>query len=187
MMTGFALSLAILFLLILMGSFLSILIKFRFSQKTDTPKEHINQILDLMSLTKDSHFIDLGAGDYRMVFAAKSRHKAQSEGVEISPWLIFISKLRKLIHFGIDSYPKVRVEDLQKIDLSEFDVIYANLDDIVIEGMIDNVSRTANNKAKLFLLNTTLDNIKPIKTVELDSKNKLTSYSIKKIRDHVTK
>ena len=183
MQTGFLLSLLILAFLIVASIIISLIIKNQFSQKPNTPKEILNQILHEMKMTKSDKFIDLGAGDYRVVFGARRKIGVDAVGVEISPLYVLIAKIRRLAMFGLNKYPEVRIENLFKTDLSKFTHIYANIDNCLEGGLIENIKRTAKEEAVLFTLNDQLGEIIPDKKIKIDEHNSLLKYSVKRIKD----
>lgn len=56
-------------------------------------KRDMNVLLDDLKLGKRDHVIDLGAGDGRVLQAA-ARRGARVSGVEINPFLVFMSRFR---------------------------------------------------------------------------------------------
>jgi len=86
------------------------------------PTNHtkVERMLKLVELKQDEKFIDLGSGDGRLVFAAAKKCK-HATGVEISPLLHIISKLKKT---KSKSKNTTLIRDtLWNVDLSEYDVI----------------------------------------------------------------
>ncbi len=182
MMTGFVISIIILCVLIVIGVVLSVFIKIKYSKKQNTPKTMITTILKHMDLDKKTDFVDLGAGDFRMVFSARSIYKCNSYGVEISPILIFIAKIKRAFLFGTAENPEVKVESLTNTNLKGYDVLYANIDDVLIPDLIENIKRTADDKAFLYTLNTEISNIKPKETFKLNENLTLNKYSISSVK-----
>lgn len=86
-----------------------------------TRKRNIIKMIELANLTGAEKVIDLGSGEGRIVFAAAPNCE-QSVGVEINPFLYWVSRLKqrasncKNIFFIRDS--------LWKIDLAPYDVVF---------------------------------------------------------------
>ncbi|MEK7583665.1 MAG: class I SAM-dependent methyltransferase [Patescibacteria group bacterium] len=78
--------------------------------------------LDFIAPSPSMRFIDLGAGDGRIVFLAARKYGMRAYGYELSPLPYLLSRLLQL------KYKKLPVtltrRDLFTADLSEFDIIY---------------------------------------------------------------
>jgi cyclopropane fatty-acyl-phospholipid synthase-like methyltransferase len=85
-----------------------------------TSHKKVKRMLDLVDLKKHEKFIDLGSGDGRLVFAAAQKCD-HATGVEISPMLHIISKLKKIKN-KIKNATLIR-DTLWNIDLKEYDVV----------------------------------------------------------------
>lgn len=132
MPNGLALAINILIILILLAYIVSILLNF-FTPFYTTPKKALENILKNFKLKKDEKFADLGCGDGRVVFSTYRMYKCTSVGYEISPVLLMLIKLSKLLLYPFNSKIRFIEEDFFKVDLGEYDVIYCCLPKDVLE------------------------------------------------------
>ncbi len=56
-----------------------------------TREKHMNIMIDLLGLTKEDKFVDLGSGDGRFVIAA-AKKGVKSCGYEMNPILVMVSR-----------------------------------------------------------------------------------------------
>ena len=80
-----------------------------------TPRAELPRLLAALKLEPGERFCDLGAGDGRMVRWVRDATEARCMGIEASPLLVAVARLR-----GAD----VRLGDLYAADLSDVDVVY---------------------------------------------------------------
>lgn len=127
MARGILLSLIFLQLFLLGGLILTIYIRFKYSRSKDTPKSLIPKVVEKMGLKKGERVVDLGAGDFRVVYQAATVG-ANGSGVEISPMHILLARLKKLLRFRKYRSVKIIPLDLFSFELDQYDVIYLNHD-----------------------------------------------------------
>ena len=86
-----------------------------------TRNRNVVKMIELANLTGVEKVIDLGSGEGRIVFAA-APHCAQSVGVEINPFLYWISRLRQM---RANRKNSLFIRDsLWKINLAPYDVVF---------------------------------------------------------------
>jgi len=82
-------------------------------------KVRVKKMIEMAKLKPGDKVVDLGSGEGRVVMAA-SKHCTKSVGVEINPFLYWVSKIRAKGKKNIE----FRNESLWKTDLSEFNLIF---------------------------------------------------------------
>jgi len=87
-----------------------------------TNSETTNKMLLMASVNSDEIVYDLGSGDGRVLVTAAMKFHARSVGVEVNPFLVFLTRL-KIIALGLGGRTKVIWGDLFKVDLSKADVV----------------------------------------------------------------
>ncbi len=84
-----------------------------------TGKRRVDKMIEMANLKPTDRVIDLGSGDGRVTIAA-SKQCAKSVGVEINPFLCWLSKIKA----GRKSNVEFKNESLWKINLADFDLIF---------------------------------------------------------------
>ncbi len=123
-------------------------------------------ILSELPENKEFTFLDLGSGFGGVLkFLAKQRPSGRFVGVEISPLAFIISKIRFLFSKNIE----IRFVDFWKLDLAQFDIVYAFL----APGPMEKVWKKVNTELKpgaLFLNNSFEVSTPPDKVVEVNDR-----------------
>jgi SAM-dependent methyltransferase len=89
-----------------------------------TPMARVNRMLELAELKKGDRIYDIGCGDGRMVHVAHKIYGADSVGLELSPLVYFLAKVRqKLWRSGA----KILLRDFRGVNLSDAKVIVCYL------------------------------------------------------------
>lgn len=172
MTKGLFLSFAILGGLSISTIILSLLIRTRYSKDPDTPTELIPKIIKLMDLQPSDKFIDLGAGDFRMVNTVAKY--CQSYGVELSPVHLVTAQLLRLLN---RRRSHILTENLLKTDLTKYNKIYLNLDSKIIRALATKLPTKAG--VIIYSLNDKLENIEATKVHELNNSYTLFEYQFK--------
>jgi len=84
--------------------------------------EVVEQMLELVEVTKDDIVYDLGSGDGRIVIAAAKRYGARGIGLEIDPELVKEARLNAK-RAGVEGLVEFRVQDIFTADLSRASVV----------------------------------------------------------------
>ncbi len=82
-------------------------------------KKRVKKMIEMANLKPTDIVIDLGSGEGRVVMAA-SKHCAKSVGVEINPFLYWVSKIKAKGKENIE----FKKQSLWKTDLSDYDLIF---------------------------------------------------------------
>lgn len=83
----------------------------------------IDKVLEQVSLSSATRFLELGCGDGRVVCRAVSRYGVQGMGVDVSLLWILLARLRAW-RMSIGSRVSFHHQDILRTDLSQADVIY---------------------------------------------------------------
>ncbi|MBU2542908.1 50S ribosomal protein L11 methyltransferase [Patescibacteria group bacterium] len=84
-----------------------------------TTKIRLKKMIEMANLKPTDKVIDLGSGEGRVVIAA-SKYCAKSVGVEINPFLYWVSKFKA----GGKKNIEFKKQSLWKTDLSDYDLIF---------------------------------------------------------------
>ena len=126
MPNGLALAIVVLILALVISYIISMLLSL-FLSTAHTPKKELAELVDKMNLKKGDVFADLGCGDGRIVFEVAKRYKdVQCIGYEISPILLMIANLSKLLLYPCSKRVHIYAEDFTKADLKDITVVYTN-------------------------------------------------------------
>lgn len=84
-------------------------------------RKTIERMLDLAGLKAGERMLDIGSGDGRIVIAA-ARRNVHAHGVELNPWLVWISRLRARV-LGLSGNASFTCGNLWRFDTSGFDAV----------------------------------------------------------------
>lgn len=171
MTRGIFLSISVFGGLSILAILLSVLIRRRYSKVPDTPIQLIPRILDIIGLAPTDTFIDLGAGDFRIVKSASL--SCQSSGIELSPLHLMYAKFRR--PKGARKKYNVMAGNLLSHNLEKFNVLYVNIDPDLMKCLFP-LQSPSNNKKRVYILNREIVGSKYTSRHDLDEKNTLYEY-----------
>jgi len=128
----------------------------------------MKKILELFDLKKNQTFADLGSGDGRVVFNVNKMYGCSSVGYEISPVLLMIVKLRKLLTSPLNSKIHFKEESFFNTDLSQYDVIYCCLPEDVLKILEKKFNKELKKGTKVFTYKNKLPKKKG-KKIDIDN------------------
>jgi len=167
MPNGLALAISLLIVLMFSAYIVSVLLLF-FTPYYSTPKSLMKKILELFDLKKNQTFADLGSGDGRVVFNVNKMYGCSSVGYEISPVLLMIVKLRKLLTSPLNSKIHFKEESFFNTDLSQYDVIYCCLPEDVLKILEKKFNKELKKGTKVFTYKNKLPKKKG-KKIDIDN------------------
>lgn len=145
MVNGIALGVFMVILLIIGAFVLTLLINAFLVPLFKTPKDVLEEIVNLMELGESDHVVDLGSGDGRILLKAHKYSGCKCTGYDISPIMLIIARTRRLLQFPLSKDFVFEAEDIFKADLSNFTKIYCYLDeksmDILNQKFLDFVNK----------------------------------------------
>ncbi len=119
----------VLIVIMLIGAFLlTVLINLLLVPILKTPRDIIHEIIDLMNLTKDDTFVDLGCGDGKVVLEAYDNAKCKCYGLDLSPIMIIIARTFRILKYPTNKDIIFDVENIYEASLKDFTKIYCYLD-----------------------------------------------------------
>ena len=133
MVNGIALGVFMLIILLISAFVLTLLINAFLVPLFKTPKDVLEEIVNLMELEKSDHVVDLGSGDGRILLKAHKYSGCKCTGYDISPIMLIIARTRRLLQFPLSKDFVFEAEDIFKADLSNFTKIYCYLDEKSME------------------------------------------------------
>jgi SAM-dependent methyltransferase len=89
-----------------------------------TPMARVEKMVALAKLKPRQRVYDLGCGDGRFVFVAANRYGAHATGIELSPLVYLLAKIRQLFW---RSKAEIRFGNFKFFDLSDAEVIFCYL------------------------------------------------------------
>lgn len=89
-----------------------------------TPMLRVQKMLKLANIKKDEKVFDIGCGDGRMVYLAAKEYGAKATGLELSPLVYFLAKIRQLLW---RSKAKILFRDFHSYSLQDADVVVCYL------------------------------------------------------------
>lgn len=117
-------------LILLVGGFvLTLLINAFLVPLFKTPKQVLEEIVDIMELKKEDSLVDLGSGDGRLLLKAHRFSGCKCKGYDISPIMLIIAKTKRILQFPLSKDIVFEAEDIFKVDLKDFTKIYCYLDE----------------------------------------------------------
>ena len=155
MPNGLALAISLLIVLMFLAYIVSMILAF-FSPYYSTPKKEVEDILKSFKLKKDDRFADLGSGDGRMVFGVNKMYGCMSVGYEISPVLLMIVKLRKLLTHPFNSKIQFKEESFFNTKLSDYTVIYCCIPEDILGILEKKFQKELKKGTQVFIFKNTL-------------------------------
>ena len=120
----------ILVIAMLVGAFLlTALINIFLVPIIKTPKNVIDEIVELMNLKKEDTFVDLGCGDGKIVLEAYENGKCKCYGLDLSPMMIIIARTLRIVRFPNNKDIVFDVENIYASPLDDFTKVYCFLDE----------------------------------------------------------
>jgi len=124
---GITVGLLLVVVMLIGGFLLTILINLLLVPVTKTPKQIIQQIVDLMKLQKDDTLVDLGCGDGKMILEAYANAKCRCYGLDLSPIMIIIARTFRILRYPGNKDIVFSVENVYEVPFDDYTKIYCYL------------------------------------------------------------
>jgi predicted RNA methylase len=119
-----------------------------FAPWVPTFAKDMDRVFELAHLQSGEVFMDLGAGNGRMIFAAVQRHQVKAIGVELSLPFYLLMLVRQVAHRN--SAVTIKFGDLFKADISQANVIYIyGLPDKIQDKLAEKILREARSDVRI--------------------------------------
>jgi cyclopropane fatty-acyl-phospholipid synthase-like methyltransferase len=90
------------------------------------PRKKVERMLKLADIKPNETVIDLGSGDARVLIQAAKDYQAKGIGIELNPFLVWLSRLDILAR-GLSDRIKIKRDNIYQADISQADVITSYL------------------------------------------------------------
>jgi precorrin-6B methylase 2 len=145
---------------------------FRGSSYLSTPIKEIDEALRLLDLKEGENFYDLGSGDGRVLIEAVKKYKVNGKGIEINPFLVFLSKMKIKI-LGLEDLIKIERGDFFKKNLKDADAIFIYLNQRITNKLEEKLLKELKKGTRIVICPSSFKNIPLIKRSERFSNLKL--------------
>lgn len=135
-----------------------------------TPMDRVKKMVALAKLKKGQRVYDLGCGDGRFVYIAANKYGAKATGIELSPMVYLLAKLRQLIW---KSKAEIRFGNFKFHDLSDAEVIFCYLLPETLQKIQPDLNKQLKKGVKIFSYAFTIPHWKLIGQQARDAKKNL--------------
>ena len=177
MLNGITLGIVMIFILLLGGFLLTLLINAFLIPLFRTPKEVLDEIIDMMELSKKDHLVDLGSGDGRLLLKAYRNSMCKCTGYDISPIMLIIAQTKMYLQFPFNKDILFKPEDIYSVDLKNFTKIYCYLDQESMRILKDKFEKFVKNGGQIYSYRYNIGNMPKEEKVIL--KNEVPLYIYK--------
>lgn len=143
---GIIITLVLLFFI----TILSIMINAILTPMSKTPKEILDELADIMNVSKDDVFVDLGSGDGRLVLKVYERALCKCFGYDISPILVLYSRALRTFKFPLAKDIVFDDQNIFKVDISKATKIYCFLDEKSMEILKPKLEKFIKNGGEVY-------------------------------------
>lgn len=128
MINGITLGVIMIVLLTIAAFVLTILVNAFLVPLFRTPKEILEEIVDIISPKESDHIVDLGSGDGRLLLKAHRNSRCSCTGYDISPIMLILARTKKFLQFPLSNNIYFEAEDIFQVKLDPFTKVYCYLD-----------------------------------------------------------
>ncbi|MDD4382327.1 MAG: methyltransferase domain-containing protein [Candidatus Dojkabacteria bacterium] len=176
MLNGISLGIIIVIVLLIASFILSLLINLLLVPIIKTPKEVIDEILQLMDLKKEDTIVDLGSGDGRLLLKAHEQSRCRCIGYDISPIMLIIANTKRIVKFPFTKDIIFEPKDVFQVDLSGVSKIYCYLDQKSMDILKRKLEKFVEDGGEVYSYGYGIKDIKNEKRVVLKNKKELYIY-----------
>ena len=128
MLNGITLAIVMIFILISAAFILTILISAFLVPLFKTPKDVLQEIVEIMDLNKQDILVDLGSGDGRLLLQAYEQTQCRCVGYDISPIMMIHANTNRTLRFPFTKDIIFQPEDIFQVSLKNATKIYCYLE-----------------------------------------------------------
>ncbi|MHC1716872.1 MAG: class I SAM-dependent methyltransferase [Candidatus Dojkabacteria bacterium] len=128
MLNGITLAIVIIVALLFSSFVLTLLISALLVPLFKTPKDVLEEIIDVMGLKKEDTLVDLGSGDGRLLLKGYEQSQCKCIGYDISPIMMILANTNRILSFPFSKDIVFRPEDIFKVNFENVTKIYCYLD-----------------------------------------------------------
>jgi len=183
MANGITLGIVIVVILLIGGFVLTLLINAFLVPLFKTPKNILEQIVDIMNLKKGDHLVDLGSGDGRLLLKAHRFSKCKCTGYDISPIMLIIAKTNLFLQFPFTKDIVFEPEDIFKVNFKNFSKVYCYLDRKSLDILKTKMDEFVKNGGEIYSYRHGIQGIKNEKKIVLSDDRELYIYTNSKSKD----
>jgi hypothetical protein len=164
MQTILALFIILLFLLLIIHFFYTIIAIFKGAAFIPCPKEALNNLIKITDFNESDTLIDLGSGDGRILIKASKAGAGKCIGIELNPLLVIYSKL-KVLFLGLKNI-QIKRADIWKTDLSKANIITLYFVPIKMSRLIEKINKEMPSGSKIISYKYKLDDLEFEKEID---------------------
>jgi len=176
MLNGITLGIIIVIVIFVFLVIISLLTNLLLAPVIRTPKKVIQEILDIMNLTKEDTFVDFGCGDGRLVLSAYEQAKCKCIGYDISPIMLILAKTARVVRYPLVKDILFDAQDIFQVDISNVSKIYCFLDEKSMNILNEKLGNFVKGGGEVYSYEYGLADLKNEKKVILSNGNTLYVY-----------
>lgn len=135
-----------------------------------TPMKAVEKMLKVADIKPGEKVYDIGCGDGRMVYLAAKNHDAKAVGVELSPLVYLLARLRKLF-WG--SKAKIAFGDFRRQNFKDADVILCYLLPETLVSLQSKLEKELKQGARIISYAFKVGDLNPVHVEERDRENNI--------------
>ena len=144
-----------------------------FAPWVPTWKKDIERAMDLVKLTPEQTFYDLGCGDGRVVFRFVKKYKCKGVGVEMAVPVYAIAKIRSFFY----KKTKIILGNLFTTDLSDADVVFLfGMPDKLGDKLVEKFNKELKTGTQVISYVFPLKGLEPVKKEKPEKRSALYLY-----------
>lgn len=176
MLNGITLGIIIVITIFVFLFIISLLTNILLAPVIRTPKKVIQEILEVMNLTKEDTFVDFGCGDGRLVLSAYEQAKCKCIGYDISPIMLMLAKTARVVRYPLSKDIIFEAQDIFQVDISNVTKIYCFLDEKSMDILNEKLSNFVKGGGEVYSYMYDIKGLKNEKKIILSNGNTLYMY-----------
>ena len=176
MLNGITLGIIIVIVIFVFLFIISLLTNLLLAPVIRTPKKVIQEILQIMNLSKEDTFVDFGCGDGRLVLSAYEQAKCKCIGYDISPIMLMLAKTARVIRYPLSKDIIFDAQDIFQADISKVTKIYCFLDEKSMNILNEKLSNFVKGGGEVYSYMYDIKGLKNEKKIILSNGNTLYMY-----------